>query len=139
MSRRVVVPVEPTEAMSHRGGYLLSEWFNDNAPIGQKYYEPQANRLFTELLAAAPPYEPSEAEVEAATIEGHRYEVIKDEQCIDFDPAGSTYQIEWRVFDGKELKEIARFDDPVSASRLAGTMNARAALIAADKARLEGK
>ena len=106
MSRRVVVPVVATEAMTGRGGDLLSEWFNDNAPIGQKFYEPQATRLFAELLTAAPPYEPSEAEVRAA--------------CEQIDALLE------KIMTAKHGFVYATMD------------TARAALIAADKARREG-
>jgi len=50
----VLVPVEPTDAMSDKGEYVNSEWLNDNAPIGQNRYKRPAQAVYKAMIAAAP-------------------------------------------------------------------------------------
>lgn len=49
-----LVPIEPTEAMKKAGGYVNSEWLNDNAPIGQGRYESPMPGVYKAMLDAAP-------------------------------------------------------------------------------------
>jgi hypothetical protein len=53
-----LVPIEPTAAMIERGGYVNSEWLNDNAPIGQNRYATPMKAAYQAMLGAAPVMEP---------------------------------------------------------------------------------
>jgi hypothetical protein len=50
----VLVPAKPTQEMISKGGYINSEWLNDNAPIGQQRYERPVAEVYKAMIAAAP-------------------------------------------------------------------------------------
>ena len=45
--------IEMTEEMIALGAHVLSEWLNDNAPIGEAMYRVPAKEVFQEMLRIA--------------------------------------------------------------------------------------
>ena len=120
-----VVPVEPTREMIEAGN-TVSEDAGDiwEPSAGINYSGPSCGlEVWEAMLAAAPkppPYEPSEAEVEAAAEAGYAtYRGFFGDGAREFHDRG------WRE-QREEFRERWR-------------ATARAALVAADKARQEGK
>jgi len=50
---KVLVPVEPTEAMASKGAHVNSEWLNDNAPIGECRYRRPAVAVYKAMITAS--------------------------------------------------------------------------------------
>jgi hypothetical protein len=50
----VLVPINPTFLQLAKGGHVASEWWNDNAPIGEGAYQLGTKGIYEAMLAAAP-------------------------------------------------------------------------------------